>query len=76
VGAALSIDNLVVGIALGTAGTSLVLAVVTIAVVSVMMSLIGLEVGGRIGVRFEMVAGELGALVLIAVGIVVMTGLL
>lgn len=43
IGAALSVDNLVVGIALGTSGTSLILAVVAIAIVSVIMTLAGLE---------------------------------
>ena len=76
VGAALSVDNLVVGIALGASGSSLVLAVVMIAIVSVVMSLAGLELGSRLGARFERWAGELGSFVLVIVGIVVMTGLL
>jgi manganese efflux pump family protein len=76
VGAALSIDNLVVGLALGTSGTSLVEAVLTIGVVSVAMTLLGLELGSRLGSRFEQWAGELGAAVLVVVGIVVAAGVL
>lgn len=74
-GAALSIDNLAVGFALGTFHVSLVLAVVVIGVVSVSMSLIGLELGNQIGTR----AGErgelLGGLVLIGVGVAVASGI-
>ena len=50
-GAALSIDNLAVGFAVGTLHVSLALAAIMIGVVSVAMSLIGLELGNRIGVR-------------------------
>jgi manganese efflux pump family protein len=75
-GAALSIDNLAVGFALGTYHVNLAAAAVIIGAVSVGLSLIGLELGGRIGRR----AGEwgelLGGLVLIAVGIAVASGIL
>ena len=50
-GIALSIDNLAVGFALGTYHVGLVVAEVTIGVVSVTMSLLGLELGGRLGTR-------------------------
>ena len=76
VGAALSIDNLVVGIALGTSDVSLIAAISIIAVVCLSMSLLGLELGRRIGGRFEQWASELGAGVLVVVGVVVATGLL
>jgi manganese efflux pump family protein len=76
IGAALSVDNLVVGLALGTSGTSLVEAVLTIGVVSIAMTLVGLELGCRLGSRFEEWAGELGAAVLVAVGVVVAAGVL
>jgi putative Mn2+ efflux pump MntP len=74
-GAALSIDNLAVGFALGTFHVSLALAAIAIGAISVGMSLIGLELGSRIGTR----AGErgelLGGLVLIGVGVAVASGI-
>ena len=74
-GAALSIDNLAVGFALGTFHVSLALAAIVIGAISVSMSLIGLELGSRIGAR----AGErgelLGGLVLIGVGVTVACGI-
>lgn len=75
-GAALSIDNLVVGFALGAYKVSLVLAVVVIAAVSVGMSLIGLEVGGRLGVAVERWSAEIAAAILVIVGAAIATGLL
>ena len=75
-GVALSIDNLAVGFALGTFHVNLAVAAVVIGAISVTMSLIGLELGNRIGTR----AGErgelVGGLVLIGVGAVIATGLL
>jgi putative Mn2+ efflux pump MntP len=73
-GAALSIDNLAVGFALGTFHLSLVLAVIVIGAVSVSMSLIGLELGGRIGVKTGERGELLGGLVLIGVGAAVASG--
>ena len=74
--AALSIDNLAVGFALGTFHVSLAVATIVIGAVSVALSLIGLELGDRIGTK----AGErgelVGGLVLIGVGAVLATGLL
>jgi manganese efflux pump family protein len=74
-GAALSIDNLAVGFALGTLRVPFVLAVIVIGSVSVAMSLAGLELGRRIGAA----AGERGELlsgvVLIGVGIAAACGL-
>lgn len=75
-GAALSIDNLAVGFALGTFHVSFAVAAVIIGSVSVVLSLIGLELGSRLGTRTGE-RGELaGGLALIAVGIVVATGAL
>jgi putative Mn2+ efflux pump MntP len=68
-GAALSIDNLAVGFALGTFHVSLALAAAVIGVVSVAMSLIGLELGNRIGTRAGDRGELIGGLVLIGVGI-------
>jgi manganese efflux pump family protein len=67
-GAALSIDNLVVGFALGTHKVSLALAAVVIAVVSVAMSLVGLELGRRLGRVVEEWSDEISGGVLILVG--------
>ncbi len=75
-GLALSLDNLVVGFALGTYGTSVVVSALVIGLVSVVLSLIGLELGARIG----MVAGERGeqlaGVMLISVGVAVAAGAL
>ena len=75
-GAALSIDNLAVGFALGTFHVSLVLAAVIIGAVSVTLSLIGLELGSRIGSKTGERGELLGGLVLIGVGAAIATGLL
>jgi putative Mn2+ efflux pump MntP len=75
-GAALSIDNLAVGFALGTFHVSLALAAVVIGVVSVAMSLIGLELGNRIGARAGDRGELIGGLVLIGVGIAVASGVI
>ena len=75
-GAALSIDNLAVGFALGTFHVSLAVAAIIIGAVSVAMSLIGLELGSRIGTRAGERGEVLGGLVLIGVGIAVANGVL
>lgn len=72
-GAALSVDNLVVGFALGAHKVSVVLAAVVIAVVSVVMSLVGLEVGSRLGTSVERWSSEFGGIVLVLVGVAMMT---
>ena len=75
-GLAMSIDNLVVGFALGAYHVSIVVAALVIGVVSVAMALAGLELGARIGSSLGE-RGELaGAAVLIAVGVVMAAGLL
>lgn len=74
--AALSIDNLAVGFALAIYHIQIVLAAVTMGVISVAMSLAGLELGHRLGAVVEARAEELGGLVLIGVGIALATGLL
>ena len=73
---ALSLDNLVVGFALGVYHVNLVLAAVVMGVVSVGMSLLGLELGSRLGRHVEEWAEELGGGVLILVGIALGSGLL
>ncbi len=64
---ALSIDNLAVRFALGTYHVSLALAAVVIGAMSVVMSLAGLELGGKIGLRAGPRGELLGGLVLIGV---------
>jgi manganese efflux pump family protein len=73
---ALSIDNLAVGFALAIYRIPIVLAAVTMGVVSVVMSLAGLELGHRLGARVEAWSEEIGGVVLIGVGIAIATGLL
>ena len=74
--AVLSIDNLIVGFALGVIMVPIVIAAVLIAVVSVAMSLLGLELGSRLGSRIEEWSEELGGAVLILVGIGIGSGLI
>ena len=73
-GLALSIDNLAAGFALGAYHTNLALAAVVFGLVSVVMSLAGLELGARIGI----VAGErselIASMILIAVGAAIAAG--
>jgi putative Mn2+ efflux pump MntP len=75
-GAALSIDNLAVGFALGAYHVSLIVAAVVIGAVSVGLSLIGLELGNRLGARTGRNGEILGGAVLIGVGIAIAAGVL
>jgi manganese efflux pump family protein len=75
-GAALSIDNLVVGFALGAYRAPLVLSVAVIAIVSVGLSLLGLELGARLGERGEQRSELISGVALIAVGLAILTNLL
>jgi manganese efflux pump family protein len=73
-GLALSVDNLAAGFALGAYHTGLALAAAVFGVVSVIMTLAGLELGVRLGAsagdRSELIA----SVMLIAVGIAVAAG--
>ncbi|MGH7903882.1 MAG: manganese efflux pump MntP family protein [Candidatus Dormibacteraceae bacterium] len=73
---ALSIDNLVVGFALGVYRIPIALAAVVIAAVSVALSLLGLELGSRLGARIESLSEEIGGGILILVGLLIGSGLL
>jgi manganese efflux pump family protein len=75
-GLALSIDNLAVGFALGTYRVSLLLAAVVIGAVSVALSLIGLELGSRLGAKPGERGELIGGLILIGVGIAIAAGAL
>jgi putative Mn2+ efflux pump MntP len=74
--AALSVDNLMVGFALGTLKVSLPVAAVVMAGVSVGLSLVGLEIGARLGKRVERYGEELGGGVLVVVGVLILTGIM
>jgi manganese efflux pump family protein len=74
--AALSIDNLVAGFALGLGQVAVATATLVIGVVSVAMAIIGLELGARLGVLVERRSGELAGCVLVAVGAALAGGLI
>ena len=73
---ALSIDNLAVGFALAVYRINIVLAAVTMGVISVAMSMVGLELGSRLGPRVGEWSDELGGAVLILVGLALAIGVL
>ncbi len=75
-GLALSLDNLVVGFALGTYGTSIFTSAIVIGAISVVLSLIGLELGARIGKLAGERGEQLAGVMLISVGIAVAAGAL
>jgi len=72
---ALSIDNLAVGFALAVYHVDIVLAGLTFGVV-ILMSLLGLELGHRLGKRVEAWSEEIGGGVLILVGVAIAIGVL
>jgi putative Mn2+ efflux pump MntP len=71
---ALSMDNLVVGFSLGVQRMSLAEAIAVFAVVSVGLSLLGLEFGRRLAAAVEVSSQYLAGIVLVAVGILVAVG--
>ena len=73
---ALSLDNLVVGFALGVYHVPIVAAALTMAVVSVGLSLLGLELGSRLGSKVSEYSEEAGGVVLILVGLAIGVGLI
>jgi len=75
-GVALSIDNLAVGFAPGTYPVSRLLAAIIIGVVSVGLSLLGLELGRVLGNALGQRRELLGGIVLIIVGIAITAPLL
>lgn len=75
-GVALSIDNLAVGFALGAYHVDVLLAAVMIGAVSVALSLIGLELGSRLGANTGDRGELIGGLVLIGVGVAIAAGAL
>jgi putative Mn2+ efflux pump MntP len=75
-GLTLSIDNLIVGFSLAFYHLSLFVLTTIIVLVSIVMSLIGLEIGRHVGRRFEEWSGELGAIIIMFVGILLFLGFL
>ena len=75
-GLALSVDNLAVGFSLGAEHVNLATAAAVIGAVSLGLSLIGLELGARIGEKTGRRGELLGAVALIAVGVAVAAGVL
>jgi manganese efflux pump family protein len=76
VGFALSVDNLVVGFALGTFQIGILTAGAVIGAISVTMSLAGLELGARIGRLAGQRGEQIGGLILISVGVAIAAGTL
>ncbi len=74
-GLALSIDNLVIGFALSFSDVSLALAATVIGVISVGLSLIGLELGRFLGRRIEEWSEFFSGAILILVGLAIGFGL-
>jgi manganese efflux pump family protein len=75
-GVTLSIDNLAIGFALGSYHVNVVVAALVIAGFSVALTLLGLEVGARLGARLGRSSELVGGAVLIGVGVLVGTGAL
>jgi manganese efflux pump family protein len=75
-GLVLSLDNLVVGFALGTYQIGIVAGAILIGVVSVAMSLAGLELGGLLGRWVGRRSEQMSGLILIMVGAAIAGGAL
>jgi len=73
-GAALSLDDLAVGFALGTLRVPVAVAVILCGSASIVMSLIGLELGGKIGTVIGERGEVVGAVALICVAIAMAAG--
>lgn len=75
-GLVLSLDNLVVGFALGTYGVSIAFGAILIGAVSVAMSLAGLELGGMLGRWVGQRTEQVSSVILILVGAAIAGGAL
>jgi len=75
-GAALSIDNVAIGFALGTYHVNVLVAAVVIALVTVALTLVGLGLGSRLGQRIGQRSELVGGAMLFSIGVAVATGLL
>ncbi len=75
-GLVLSMDNLVVGFALGTYGIGIAVGAIVIGAVSVVMSLAGLELGGLLGRWAGRRSDQMSGMMLILVGAAIAGGAL
>ncbi len=75
-GFVLSLDNLVVGFALGTYQVGILAGAILIGAVSVIMSLAGLELGGLLGRRVGERSEQMSGVILILVGAAIAGGAL
>jgi len=73
---ALSLDNLAAGFALGTMHVGVAEGAIVIGVVSVAMSLAGLELGGRIGAAAGRRSEQIGGAILVGVGVAIAAGVI
>ena len=73
-GLVLSMDNLVVGFALGTYGVGIAIGAIVIGAVSVVMSLAGLELGGLVGRWAGRRTEQMSGMILIVVGAAIAGG--
>jgi manganese efflux pump family protein len=73
---ALSLDNLAAGFALGTLNIGVAEGAIVIGSVSVLMSLAGLELGGRLGTAAGRRGEQIGGAILVAVGVALAAGVL
>ena len=72
----LALDNLTVGLALGAANVNIGLAALTIGLVSVAMTVAGLELGHHLGAQIGTRSELLGSGVLVVVGVAMLVGVL
>jgi putative Mn2+ efflux pump MntP len=70
-GLSLSIDNLIVGFGLGAHKDSLWVSAIVVGTISVLLSLLGLELGSRLGNKVEEYSEVMSGLILIIVGVVI-----
>jgi len=75
-GFVLSLDNLVVGFALGTYGVGIAEGTILIGAISVAMSLVGLELGGLLGKWAGHRSEQMSGLILILIGVAIAGGAL
>jgi putative Mn2+ efflux pump MntP len=73
---ALSLDNLAAGFALGTMHVGVAEGAIVIGAVSVVLSLAGLELGGRIGTAAGRRGEQIGGAILVGVGVALAAGVL
>jgi putative Mn2+ efflux pump MntP len=73
---ALSLDNLAAGFALGTMHVGVAEGAIVIGAVSVVLSLAGLELGGRIGAAAGRRSEQIGGAILVGVGVAIAAGVI